>query len=100
MYIISAVICFLAVGTHNIDLCFKSEVPIKFKNIENQVKMKLDLQNLIADVKELQRDMKMMNKKDKEIVKQNKSIERQHKQLFSLIEGNTNNNSSGYSYGD
>ena len=35
MYIISAVICFLAVGTYNIDLCFKSEVPLKFKNIEN-----------------------------------------------------------------
>ena len=34
MYIISAVICFLAVGTYNIDLCFNSQVPLKFKNIE------------------------------------------------------------------
>ena len=30
--------------------------------------MKLDLQNLIADVGELQKDMKRMNQKDKEIV--------------------------------
>ena len=33
--------------------------------IENQVKMKLDLQNLIADVDELSKDMKRMNQKDK-----------------------------------
>ena len=34
MFKISALICFLAVGTHNIDLCFNSQVPLKFKNIE------------------------------------------------------------------
>ncbi len=33
--------------------------------IENQVKMKLDLENLLADVKELQKDMKRMNQKDR-----------------------------------
>jgi|TARA_Y100000296_G_scaffold26618_1_gene31321 t-SNARE complex subunit (syntaxin) len=66
--------------------------------IENQVKMKLDLENLIADVKELQRDMKKMNQKDKEIVKTNREIQKEHKKLFNLIEsGNSNSN---YSYGD
>jgi len=75
--------------------------------IENQVKMKIDLQNLIADVKELQREMKQMNKKDKEIVKQNKSIERQHKDLFDMLQGGSNNmiqhnqtKGGSYSYGD
>ena len=65
--------------------------------IENQVKMKLDLENLITDVKELTKDLKKMQSKDKEIVKQNKKIEKQHEKLFSLIEGTT---TSGYSYGD
>jgi hypothetical protein len=65
--------------------------------IANQVKMKLDLENLIADVSELTRDLKKMQSKDKEIVKQNKKIEKQHEKLFSLIEGTT---TSGYSYGD
>jgi|TARA_R100000093_G_scaffold62148_1_gene33217 t-SNARE complex subunit (syntaxin) len=66
--------------------------------IENQVKMKFDLENLIADVKELQRDMKKMNQKDKEIVKTNREIQKEHKKLFNLIEsGNSNSN---YSYGD
>ena len=66
--------------------------------IENQVKMKLDLENLIADVGVFKKDMKNMYKKDKEIVKQNKSIERQHKKLFDLIDGA--NSKSSYSYGD
>ena len=47
--------------------------------IENQVKMKLDLQNLIADVDELSKDMKRMNQKDKEIVKTNREIQRELK---------------------
>ena len=66
--------------------------------IENQVKMKLDLQNLIADVKELQRDMKKMNQKDKEIVKTNREIQKEHKKLFNLLE--SGNSRSNYSYGD
>jgi hypothetical protein len=37
MYIISAVICFIAVGTLQIDLCFKSEVPLEFKSMENKI---------------------------------------------------------------
>ena len=45
--------------------------------IENQVKMKLDLENLIADVDELSKDMKRMNQKDKEIVKTNREIQKE-----------------------
>ena len=59
---------------------------------------KLDLENLIADVKELQRDMKKMNQKDKEIVKTNREIQKEHKKLFNLIE--SGNSRSNYSYGD
>ena len=72
--------------------------------IENQVKMKLDLENLIADVKTLQREIKQMNKKDKEIVRQNKSIEKQHKDLFLFLEqqqqgmNQQNETKGGYSY--
>ena len=68
--------------------------------IEENVKMKIDLQNLIADVGELQKDMKRMNQKDKEIVKQNRSIEKQHKDLFKLLRDGTTSSSGGYNYGD
>ena len=73
--------------------------------IENQVKMKIDLENLIVDVKQLNKDMKRMNQKDKEIVKQNRSIEKQHKDLFKFLEQNQgmnqqNEQKGGYSYGD
>ena len=82
-----------------VDQMYKSfEEENKKDVIENQVKMKLDLENLIADVGELKKDMKNMNKKDKEIVKQNKSIERQHKKLFDLIDDS--NSKKSYSYGD
>ena len=75
--------------------------------IENQVKMKLDLENLIKEVSQLSKDMRRMNQKDKEIVKQNRSIEKQHKDLFKFLENqqkgmNQQNQtkSGGYSYGD
>ena len=54
--------------------------------IENQVKMKLDLENLIKEVSQLSKDMRRMNQKDKEIVKQNRAIEKQHKDLFKFLE--------------
>ena len=66
--------------------------------IENQVRMKLDLENLISDVDELSKDMKRMNQKDKEIVKTNREIQKEHKKLFNLIE--SGNSRSNYSYGD
>ena len=75
--------------------------------IENQVKMKIDLENLIADVNQLTKDMKRMQSKDKEIVKQNRAIEKQHKDLFKFLEQqqqgmNQQNETKGgsYSYGD
>ena len=75
--------------------------------IENQVKMKIDLENLIADVKQLNKDMKKMQSKDKEIVKQNRSIEKQHKDLFKFLQqqqtgmNQQNETKSGsYNYGN
>ena len=41
MFKISAMICFLAIGSNEVDLCFKSEVPLSFKN-ENICKMEMD----------------------------------------------------------
>ena len=64
--------------------------------IENQVKMKLDLENIIAEVKELRQVVKKLKNKDVDIQKTNKKIIKQHDRLFELIEGNTNT----YSYGD
>ena len=91
-----------------VDQMYKSfEEQNKKEVIENQVKMKIDLENLIAHVKTLQREIKQMNKKDKEIVRQNKSIEKQHKDLFKFLEQQQNNimqqgetKSGSYSYGD
>ena len=67
--------------------------------IENQVKMKLDLENIIAEVGELKRVIKKLKNKDADIQKTNKKIIKQHDRLFDLIEGNSSSNSS-YSYGD
>ena len=66
--------------------------------IENQVKMKLDLQNIIAEVDELKKVVKKLRNKDADIQKTNKKIIKQHDRLFELIEGSSNN--SNYSYGD
>ena len=67
--------------------------------IENQVKMKLDLENIIQDVKELRQVVKKLKNKDADIQKTNKKIIKQHDKLFELIEGNSSSNST-YSYGD
>ena len=67
--------------------------------IENQVKMKLDLENIIQDVKELRQVVKKLKNKDADIQKTNKKIIKQHDRLFDLIEGNSSSNST-YSYGD
>jgi len=66
--------------------------------IENQVKMKLDLENIIAEVKDLRQVVKKLKNKDADIQKTNKKIIKQHDRLFELIEGNNSNRS--YSYGD
>jgi flagellar biosynthesis/type III secretory pathway chaperone len=67
--------------------------------IENQVKMKLDLENLMQDVKQIKKDLRQGNKKDKEIMDQ-------HKQLFNLLNNSTDmmqqseTKGGSYSYGD
>ena len=88
-----------------VDQMYKSfEEQNKKEVIENQVKMKLDLENLIADVAQLGKDMKRMQSKDKEIVKQNRSIEKQHKDLFKFLEkqqkgmNQQNEQKGGYNY--
>jgi tRNA U34 5-carboxymethylaminomethyl modifying GTPase MnmE/TrmE len=86
-----------------VDQMYKSfEEENKKEVIENQVKMKLDLENLIKEVDELSKDMRKMQSKDKEIVKQNRAIEKQHKDLFKFLEDQQNNSNSNstYSYGD
>ena len=65
--------------------------------IENQVKMKIDLENIISEVDELKQVVKKLRNKDADIQKTNKKIIKQHDRLFELIEGNT---SSNYSYGN
>ena len=83
-----------------VDQMYKSfEEENKKSVIENQVKMKLDLENLMADVKQIKKDLRQGNKKDKEIMDQ-------HKQLFNLLNNSTDmmqqNQTKGgsYSYGD
>jgi len=103
-----AVIWYISKLDSRVDQMYKSfEEENKKDVIENQVKMKLDLENLIEDVKQLGKDMKKMQSKDKEIVKQNRSIEKQHKDLFKFLadqqKGMNQQNetkSGGYSYGD
>jgi len=58
----------------------------KTEVIENQVKMKLDMANVITDLADLKNQLKKMQNKDQTIIKQNNKIERQHKQLFDLID--------------
>jgi septal ring factor EnvC (AmiA/AmiB activator) len=105
-----AVIWYVSKLDSRVDQMYKSfEEQNKKEVIENQVKMKIDLENLITDVAQLGKDMKRMQSKDKEIVKQNRSIEKQHKDLFKFLEKqqkeqkNMNKQSEqkgGYSYGD
>ena len=95
------VIWYVSKLASRVDQMYKSfEEENKKEVIENQVKMKLDLENLIADVNQLTKDMKKMQSKDKEIVKQNRAIEKQHKDLFKFLADQQNNSNSTYSYGD
>ena len=58
--------------------------------VENQVKMKLDLANLIEDVKQIKKDLKKSKNKDKEIMEQ-------HNQIFDMLRDNQDV-PTGYSY--
>ena len=60
--------------------------------VENQVKMKLDLANLMQDVKAIKKELKKSKNKDKEIMEQ-------HDQIFNLLRSG-NNVPSDYNYGD
>ena len=92
-----AVIWYISKLDSRVDQMYKSFEEENRKDvIENQVKMKLDLQNLIADVDELSKDMKRMNQKDKEIVKTNREIQREHQKLFNLIDNNKSKKSYSY----
>ena len=57
--------------------------------IENQVKMKLDLEYVMTELKKIKKDLKNSNKTDKKIMKQ-------HDEIFEMLQGNSN--SSNYSY--
>jgi hypothetical protein len=99
-----AVIWYVSKLDSRVDQMYKSfEEENKKEVIENQVKMKLDLENLIKEVNQLGKDMRKMQSKDKEIVKQNRSIEKQHKDLFKFLEQqqqgmNQQNETKGGSY--
>ena len=58
--------------------------------VENQVKMKLDLGNLMEDVKQIKKDIRQANKKDREIMEQ-------HEDIYRLLQESTEV-PSGYSY--
>jgi len=97
------VIWYISKLDSKVDQMYKSFQESNKKDvIENQVKMKLDLENIIADVGELKKVIKKLKNKDADIQKTNKKIIRQHDRLFELIEGsnNSSNSNSNYSYGD
>ena len=61
--------------------------------VENQVKMKLDLQHLMKDIKQLKKQLKEENNKNKEIMEQ-------HNDIYKLLREGTSNVPNNYSYGD
>ena len=96
-----ALVWFLSQQNSKIDTLYTEfEQQNKKEVIENQVKMKLDLENVIALVNEMNKDLKKLKNKDQAIIKQNNKIEKQHKKIFQLFEENVNSNSGGYSYGN
>ena len=95
-----AVIWYVSKLDSRVDQMYKSfEEENKKSVIENQVKMKIDLENLMQDVKQIKKDLRQGKSKDKEIMDQ-------HKQLFNLLNSSTDmmqqNQTKGgsYSYGD
>ena len=58
--------------------------------IENQVKMKLDLEYVMTELKKIKKDLKASNKTDKKIMKQ-------HDQIFEMLQNNEGS-SRNYSY--
>ena len=58
--------------------------------VENQVKMKVDLENLMEDMKAIKKEIRQANKKDREIMEQ-------HEDIYRLLQESTEV-PSGYSY--
>ena len=58
--------------------------------IENQVKMKLDLEYVMTELKKIKKDLKDLNKTNKKIMKQ-------HDQIFEMLQNNEGT-SRNYSY--
>ena len=63
----------------------------KTELVENQVRMKLDIENLLKDVNDIKTELKQANKKDKKIMKQ-------HDQIFKLLKKKKKKVDSNYSY--
>ena len=84
-------VCVKNVSKKNI-LYDKFEKENEASVVENQVKMKLDLANLMQDVKAIKKELKKSKNKDKEIMEQ-------HDQIFNLLRSG-NNVPSDYNYGD
>jgi len=63
----------------------------KTEVVENQVRMKLDIENLLKDVNDIKTELKQANKKDKKIMKQ-------HDQIFKLLKKKKKKVDSDYSY--
>ena len=63
--------------------------------IEENVKLRLS-------VEQLQKDMKKLQQQEKTIVKDNRVIKKQHEKIFEMLSGNNQNqqNQKSYSYGD
>ena len=60
--------------------------------VENQVKMKLDLEHLVKDMKQLKKQLKEENSKNKEIMEQ-------HNDIYKLLREGASNVPSDYNYG-
>ena len=58
--------------------------------VENQVKMKLDLENLMKEMKQIKKQLREENNKNKEIMKQ-------HEDIYKLLQNSTTNAPS-YNY--
>ena len=86
-------ILFFSAQNHKIEILYdKFEKENEADVVENQVKMKLDLANLMADVKAIKKELKKSKSKDKEIIQQ-------HNEIFELLRSG-NDVPNNYSYGD
>ena len=95
-----AVIWYVSKLDSRVDQMYKSfEEENKKSVFENQVKMKIELENLMQDVKQIKKDLRLGKSKDKEIMDQ-------HKQLFNLLNNSTDmmqqtqTKGGSYGYGD